>query len=769
MKPSRAFPRHIWPVSFLLFAQAKYHELNVKVESSFLLTEDISRHCSSTNSESVSIVDLTDLKDSAAYLEDSEFPIGFMVIDIVGPSDDAYESAHVRATEALSVEKRGGPPDVIEDIELSSPDSCQHSPKIVENDSSFDGYAKIPHIEFGGIEFDHLTSNSPHTTSGRLNMNMASSLSILLLIYLAMRMAVQVLRNWSEINFSSTADNEMSMKIVDRQDQDREREIADLRSKLEIAMNDSIRYSLATRMVEEKASAEIKILRDRVDEIERIKTENEKMLLLVKELTDEKRDVTELRSAQEVRASQLLECTKERDRLAILVMELNKEKEKEKECAANLRLKQEEEEKDESFRSLKKKSLLFENGCTENEEEDGDDDSDFENFYFSPHSRVTGINPMHYGGAPRWKQPNQNIGNKFPVVRSVRGSFSTAFTDSSSLRNDSCSSCFSESEEDHNNYHDNGNDNHDFEDMNDLEFERELMQEEEEDKDFETEYQKAMRNIVEKLALDLSAADKLASSLKTPTKENRRELVILEHTKVPSLVNLNSEESEQFTNFHTPEKAWKQSLSSAFKYEKKKVVGENIRDCSRTHPQERALIEGHLIGQNKNLMGQICDRDEEIKESLHRIDVLNTRLEYAVLAAKSANLEVARLKCSSPNTTIISDGTPHSIPHSLTYDFIPTPCNKEIDLWNLFTTEEKIAVKKGMNPSRVFSPLDDIPPYSPSPCTPAPPLYLYLAGAGTTPSTGCKTESESPSSSLGDSCVGSEGETLDCRFGTQWK
>jgi hypothetical protein len=100
-----------------------------------------------------------------------------------------------------------------------------------------------------------------------------------------------------------------------------------------------MRYSTATRIAEEKASADIKLLRERVDEIERIKTENEKMLVLVKELTDEKTDITKMKSAQEVWASQLLDCTIERDRLSALVTEL--EKEKEKEFAANLKQNQE--------------------------------------------------------------------------------------------------------------------------------------------------------------------------------------------------------------------------------------------------------------------------------------------------------------------------------------------------------------------------------------------------------------------------------------------
>lgn len=774
MKPFRAFPRQIWPISFLLFAQAKYHELNVKLESNFLLTEDFSRRDSSSNSESVSIIDLTDLKDSPAHLDDFEFSTGLSLIDVVDTSDNANESPLVSATGTSVVEKHEDPPHVFEDAEFSIPHSCRPSSKIVEKEMSFDEYMKASHpmkasypeserIDFEG---DHLTSNLPQTTSGRLNMNMASSLSILLLIYMAMRMAVQALRNWSEINFSSIAENETYVKIVVRQDPEREREIADLRSKLEVALNDSMRYSTATRIAEEKASADIKLLRERVDEIERIKTENEKMLVLVKELTDEKTDITKMKSAQEVWASQLLDCTIERDRLSALVTEL--EKEKEKEFAANLKQNQEKVKE----KHLRKRSFVFDNGGTEDEDEEGDEDSDFENFYFSSHSRVTGINPMLYGGNPRWKQANESTGNKFPVLRSGRGNFTTVYTDSSSisLRNDSCSSCFSESEESRN------NDNEYFTDLNEFEFQRDMMQAEEDqgeddqDKDFETEYQKAMRNIKEKLAQDLSVADKIANSIKTPKKENRRELVVLEHTKAPpSSLNLKIEESEKISSFYTPEKTWKHSPCSAFKYEKKKIPSENVREGARTHPLERGLIEGHLIGQNKNLMGQICSRDEEIKESLHRIDVLNNRLEYAVLAAKSANLEVARLKSSSPSTTIgdisLPHTHPHSLPHTLPYDVIPTPCNKEVDLWNLFTTQEKLAANSGVNPSRMFSPLDDIPPYTPNPCTPSHPLYLFLACAGTTPSTGCKTESESPNSSLRDSCVGSEGRpwTIDSR------
>lgn len=738
MKPSRAFPRQIWPISFLLFAQAKFHELNVKLDLNFLSTENSSRHYPSI------------ISDSDSNLEDFEFSTGLPLIDVVRSYDDVYESAHISSTETSRVEKRGG-------------DDKFSSSEIVEEDTSLDEYMKAPRIQSERFGFDHLTSTLPHITSGVLNMNMASSLSILLLIYLAIRMAVQALRNWSEIHLSSTEDNEMSVMIIDRQDQEREREIADLRFKLEIAVSDSIRYSTATRTAEEKASADTRISCERIDEIERMKTENEKMLVLVQELTDGKEEIREMKSAQEVWAYKLMDSTIERDRLSLLVMELNKEREIERECAVDSRINQKkEQEAENSFRILRKKSLLFENGTAENEggeeQEEGDDDSDFENFYFSSHSRVTAINPAHYGGSQKWKQPNQNIGNKFPVLRSVRGSFSTAVTDSPSisLRNDSCSSCFSESGEDRN--------QDDYED--ELEFERELMHDDYQDQDYETEYQKAMRHIKEKLAQDLSVADKISNAKKTPTKENRREVVVLETAKIPFSLNLKIEESEKISNFYTPDKAWKQSSSSAFKHEKKKNLGENVRDCPRTHPQDRGLIEGHLIGQNKNLMGQICSRDEEIKESLNRIDVLNTRLEYAVLAAKSANLEVARLKCSSsPNTTVVGDGTlPHALPHSLPYDVIPTPSNKDTDVLNLFTTPEKLAVKEGTDPSRVFSAPHDIPPYTPIPTTPSHPLFLFLACAGATPSTGCKTESESPSSSPGGSCVGSEGETLDHRF-----
>ena len=685
--------------------------------------EDFSQPVSSTNSDSVSIVAFYAPEESLVNLGDSEFPTE--LTNIIGSYENTIELDDIEVTEKTSVAEDGSPIHEIDDPNFPSWPSCRTSTTIVEDDIAFDESFNAPLVEAERIEFDYLTSNSTAKMGGVLNM--ASSLTILMLIYWTTRMAVQLLRNWSEIRLCAIADSEMSVEILGRQDQEKEREIADLRSRLEASVSNSIRNISAVRMAEEKACSDLRLLRLKTDEMERMKEENERMLVLIKELTNEK---MEMKSAQTVVASQLLCCTAERDRLSSLVVELYKEKEN---SSQNMKLKNEKVE------SPRKNRFLFEKTAIENE----DDDSDFENFYFTSHAKSAGQNVVHNG--PRKNNSNQK-NSKLPVVRSATGSFSTVFTDSSSisLRNSSCSSSYSESEGDHNNDY--------FEDMNELELEDEDEEmENNEDRDFETQYQNAMNNIKEKLAQDLSVADKLVSNIKTPPslKEKKRDSLVIEHTKMPVLPKI--QESAKITHFYTPEKSWKQSSTSAFKYEKKKILNaENGRESPRTYPQERGLIEGHLIGQNKNLMGQICCRDEEIKDSLHRIEVLNTRLEYAVLAAKSANLEVARLKSSSP-TAAIESGT-------LPYDVIPTPNNKDIDMRNLFSREELLASQQGMMASRVFSPLDDIPPHASNPCTPSHPLYLYLACASTTPSAVRKSAFDSPIQSLRGSSVCSAGD-----------